>query len=47
MPLGTDDAHVGTLALMDPDGETSDDRLMESFASRAATAYLFAARGRS
>ena len=47
VPLGTDDAHVGTLALMDPDGETSDDRLMESFASRAATAYLFAARGRS
>ena len=46
VPLATEDAHVGTLALLDPDGETSDDRLMESFASRAATAYLFAARGR-
>ena len=47
VPLSSDGAHVGTLALIDPDGETSDDRLMESFASRAATAYLFAARGRS
>jgi GAF domain-containing protein len=47
VPLSSDGAHVGTLALIDPDGETSDDRLMESFASRAATAYLFAVRGRS
>ena len=47
VPIATEEAHVGTLALMDPDGETMDDRLMESFASRAATAYLFAARGRS
>jgi GAF domain-containing protein len=47
VPLGIDDAHVGTLALMDADGESADDRLMESFASRAANAYLFAARGRS
>jgi GAF domain-containing protein len=47
VPLRTEDAHVGTLALIDPDGESADDRLMESFASRAAAAYLFAARGRA
>jgi GAF domain-containing protein len=46
VPLASDETHVGTLALIDPDGETADDRLMESFASRAAAAYLYAARGR-
>ena len=46
VPLATAEAHVGTLALLDPDGEAADDRLMESFASRAAAAYLHAARGR-
>jgi GAF domain-containing protein len=46
VPLVSEQTHVGTLALIDPDGETADDRLMESYASRAASAYLFAARGR-
>ena len=32
------------LALADPDGETPDDHLMESYASRAAAAYLHAVR---
>jgi hypothetical protein len=47
VPLSTEQSHVGTLALIDPDGESPDDRLMEAFASRAAAAYLFAARGRA
>jgi len=47
VPLASDGSHVGTLALLDPDGETADDRLMESFASRAAVAYLYAARRRA
>jgi GAF domain-containing protein len=47
VPLASEGTHVGTLALIDPDGETADDRLMESFASRAATAYLYSARGRA
>lgn len=46
VPLATPDTHVGTLALLDPDGESPDDRLMEAYASRAATAYLHAVRGR-
>ena len=46
VPLRTEESHLGTLALIDPDGESADDRLMEAFASRAASAYLFAARGR-
>jgi len=44
VPLATSEAYVGTLALVDPDGESPDDRLMESFASRAAGAYLHAVR---
>lgn len=40
VPLATKDEHVGTLALLDPNGDTADDRLMEAYASRAATAYL-------
>lgn len=40
VPMATADAHVGTLALVDPNGETADDRLVEAYASRAATAYL-------
>ena len=35
---------MGTLVLLDPDGETADDRLMEAYASRAAAAYLHAVR---
>lgn len=44
VPLLTSDARVGTLVLIDPDGETPDDHLMESYASRAAAAYLHAVR---
>jgi hypothetical protein len=44
VPLAAAEAHVGTLALLDPDGVTADDRLMESYASRAASAYLRALR---
>ena len=44
VPLSTGHAHLATLALLDPDGETPDDRLMEAFASRAAAAYLHALR---
>jgi len=44
VPLSTGHAHLATLALLDPDGETPDDRLMEAYASRAAAAYLHALR---
>lgn len=44
VPLSTGHAHLATLALLDPDGETADDRLMEAYASRAAAAYLHALR---
>jgi GAF domain-containing protein len=44
VPLSTPDQQVGTLVLVDPDGQTPDDRLMDAFASRAAAAYLHAAR---
>lgn len=44
VPVASPGAWVGTLALLDSDGETPDDRLMESYASRAAMAYLHAAR---
>jgi GAF domain-containing protein len=43
VPLSTPDAHVGTLVLADTNGETADDRLMESYASRAAAAWVHAA----
>ena len=45
VPVASADTYVGALALLDLDGETADDRLMESYASRAAAAYLHAARG--
>ncbi len=44
VPLNTADGHVGTLALLDPNEETPDDRLMEAYGSRAAAAYQHAAR---
>jgi GAF domain-containing protein len=44
VPLTTGDTDVGTLVLLDPDGETADDRLMGAYASRAAAAYLHAVR---
>ncbi|HUG53991.1 MAG TPA: GAF domain-containing protein, partial [Vicinamibacteria bacterium] len=48
VPLATPDVHVGTLVLADPNGESVDDNLMESYASRAAAAWVHAVRpGRS
>jgi hypothetical protein len=47
VPVASADTYVGAMALLDPDGDTPDDRLMESFASRAATAYLHALRAHS
>jgi len=44
VPLSTPDSHLGTLALLDPNGESPDDRLLESYGSRAAAAYRHAAR---
>jgi len=44
VPVASANSFVGTLALLDTDGESPDDRLMESYASRAAMAYLHAAR---
>ena len=44
VPVASPGTYVGTLALLDTDGESPDDRLMESYASRAAMAYLHAAR---
>lgn len=46
VPVATPERHVGTLVLVDPNGETSDDRLVEAYASRAATAYLYATQER-
>jgi hypothetical protein len=47
VPIASADTYVGALALLDPDGESLDDRLMESYASRAAAAYLHAVRPRA
>jgi hypothetical protein len=47
VPIDSADTYVGALALLDPDGETPDDRLMDSYASRAAIAYLHVVRGHS
>lgn len=44
VPVATADAHVGTLALLDPNGISMDDRLMEAYASRAAVAYFHSTR---
>jgi GAF domain-containing protein len=44
VPLTTGETDVGTLVLLDPDGETPDDRLLGAYASRAAAAYLHAVR---
>jgi hypothetical protein len=41
-PGGGAPAPMGLLVLFDVDGESPDDRLMEAYASRAATAYLYA-----
>jgi hypothetical protein len=39
VPLATDDGWVGCLALLDPTGESPEDRLLEAYASRAAGAW--------
>ena len=44
VPVATADTHVGTLALLDPNGISTDDRLMEAYASRAAVAYYHSTR---
>jgi hypothetical protein len=46
VPLSTADARVGTLVLVDPGGLSADDRLLESYASRAAAAYIHARQHR-
>lgn len=43
VPLTTPDAYVGCLVLPDPNGESPDDRLMEAYALRAASAWRHAA----
>jgi hypothetical protein len=47
VPLSTARQHLGALVLCDPNGMSADDRLMESYASRAAAALLHASRGRA
>lgn len=44
VPLATAHAELGTLALLDPDGDRPNDRLLEAYASRAAAGYLHALR---
>jgi len=39
VPLATPDGWVGCLALLDPNGESPEDRLLEAYASRAAAAW--------
>lgn len=47
VPLVSAESYLGCLALFDIDGESADDRLMESYASRVATAYRHALLDRS
>jgi len=44
VPLIASETWLGTLVLLDPNGETPDDRIMDAYASRAAAAYLHATR---
>lgn len=44
VPVASSTRQVGALVLVDADGESADDRLLESYASRAAMAYLHAAQ---
>lgn len=41
VPVTTAEQHLATMALVDPDGESPDDRLMEAYASRVALAYHY------
>lgn len=43
VPLATPDGWQGCLALLDPNGESPEDRLLEAYASRAAAAWRHAA----
>jgi hypothetical protein len=43
VPLATPEGWVGCLALLDPNGESPEDRLLESYAARAAAAWRHAA----
>ena len=43
VPLATAEGWVGCLALLDPNGESPEDRLLEAYASRAAAAWRHAA----
>jgi hypothetical protein len=49
VPLATNEGWVGCLTLLDPNGESPEDRLVEAYASRAAAAWRHAAvhHGRS
>jgi GAF domain-containing protein len=46
VPLSDGDSHLGTLALLDPDGPGPDDRLLQAYGSRAASAWRHALRPR-
>jgi hypothetical protein len=43
VPLATTEGWVGCLVLLDPNGESPEDRLLEAYASRAAAAWRHAA----
>jgi hypothetical protein len=43
VPLATPDGWVGCLVLLDPNGESLEDRLLEAYASRAAAVWRHAA----
>jgi hypothetical protein len=49
VPLATPEGWVGCLVLLDPNGESPEDRLLEAYASRAAAAFSHASlhHGRS
>jgi hypothetical protein len=44
VPFNGAEGRLGTLVLLDPDGESPDDRLLEAYASRSAAAYAHAQR---
>jgi hypothetical protein len=47
VPLVAPDAYVGCLALLDPNGESPDDRLMDAYAARTALAFRHASLGQA
>jgi hypothetical protein len=44
VPLETPEGRVGCLAMLDPNGESPEDRLLEAYASRVAAAWRHASR---